>query len=166
MQLRAILIFFSAICGYALFGQNVKKLKVLSIQKDSCCTYEITLKNESDSIVCILHSLYVNLTSGIPQGLALYQKNEYKDSYSLHYALKDTLYDFDPPAYKGELILPYQILRFKVKTAFVEKKIVNLSFECFYLNDLCYKDFLKDMKQVGLWFTKYKRVEKIIELAR
>ena len=150
----------------SLLAQNVKKLKVLSIQKDSCCTYEIAVKNESDSIVCMLHSLFIDLTTGAPQGVALYQKTEYQNSYSLHYSFKDTLYDFDPIPYKGEWLLPYQTLQFKIRIAPVEGKQKYLSFECFYLNDFCYRDLMKEMRHVGLWYTKYNRVEKRIELPK
>lgn len=159
------------VANYISFGQQKEQLQVtiLKFEKssDSSCVYYITIKNASDSIACILHSMFISLTNSKPQGLALYQQSKSKEYYSLHYSFSDTLYNFESLPYRGACILPYQTLSFNVMIAPVTgAKARQLSLEYLYIPDFCYKEFMKDMQQMTTWYLKYKRIEKIMELSQ
>src|SRR5688572_26002918 len=96
------------LASFISLGQQTDQLKV-TLQKsnsDSCCIYDLAIKNVSDSTVCILHSMFMNLTSSEPQVLALFQQSKSKEYYSLHYSISDTIYNFESVPYKAECILP------------------------------------------------------------
>jgi hypothetical protein len=157
------------LASYTSIGQPAEQLKVAVLRSDSsgdsCCVYRVTIKNASDTTVCILHSMFINLTSSVPQGLALYQQDKTKEYYSFHYSMKDTLYTFESLPYRAECILPYQTLEFTIKVRqALKKKDQQLSFEYLYEPDFCYNSFMKAMQKMTTWYLKYKRLEKIIEL--
>lgn len=153
--------------SFTSWGQQAEQLKV-TLQKsnnDSCCVYNLSIRNESDSTVCILHSMFMNLTSSEPQGLALYQQSKSKEYYSLHYSVSDTAYNFESVPYRAECILPHQTLGFKIQVyRSVNEKVRQLSFDYLYISDFCYKNLMKDMQKMTTWYLKYKPKEKIMEL--
>ena len=133
--------------------------------KDSCCIYNMSIKNRSDSVLCILHSMFMSLTSVQPQVLSVFEKNMDFDDFSFQYSVGDTSYTFEVMPYIGELILPYQQLSFKIKLLWSDgRKPGRLRFEYIYLNDLSYRKFQEEMKQVASWYNKYTRMEKFIDL--
>jgi hypothetical protein len=133
--------------------------------KDSCCVYVMSIKNNSDSCLCILHSLFINLTSEKPQGLAVYGSDKKSEQYAFQYSFKDTGYTFEVVPYAGELVLPYQKLVFKIRLLpFKNDKARSIGFEYFYLNDFSYRGFMGQMKKVGSWYYKYKRLKETISL--
>jgi len=133
--------------------------------KDSCCIYVMSIKNNTDSSLCILHSLFINLTSEKPQGLAVYSWDKKSEEYSFQYSFKDTGYTFEVVPYIGELILPYRKLLFKIRLLpFKNDKTKSVGFEYFYLNDFSYRDFMGQMKKVGSWYYKYNRLKETVPL--
>ena len=156
-----------------IFGRTFAQQKdILSVSltksdssKGSCCVYVMSVKNNSDSSVCLLHSLFINLTSEKPQGLAVYSSDEKSEEYSFQYSFKDTGYTFEVVPYIGELILPYQKLLFKIRLLpFKNDKARTISFEYFYLNDFSYHNFMAQMKKVGSWYYKYNRLKETLSL--
>jgi hypothetical protein len=153
------------------WGQQIEQLRVtlskLANNEDSCCVYSVIVKNVSDSTVCILHSIFLNLTSNKPQGIAVYQQGKSKVQYSLRYSLSDTAYNFESVPYRAECILPYQTLSFKIIIAdTLNEKTKYLNFEYLYTPDFCYKNFMKDMRKMTSWYIKYRRLEKTLELPK
>jgi hypothetical protein len=149
------------------FAQQTDMLSVTLAKdgshKDSCRLYTMSIKNNSDSSLCILHSLFINLNSEKPQGLAVYGSDKKSEEYRFQYSFKDTGYTFEVVPYLGEMILPYQKLLFKIRLLpFKNEKARSVSFEYFYLKDFSYRDFIGQMKKVGSWYCKYNRlIEKI-----
>ena len=135
--------------------------------KDSCCIYNMSIKNRSDSTLCILHSIFIRLTLGSPQGLALIKNNNNEENYNFQYSFKDTAYDLESSPFWGELILPHQTLSFKIRILPSNNdKTKHLSFEYLYLNDFSYKKFMGEMKHVGSWYYKYTRMKKSIDFPK
>jgi hypothetical protein len=166
---RTKLFLLLMLASYTSIGQPAEQLKVAVLRSesngDSCCVFSVAIKNASDTTVCILHSMFINLTSSVPQGLALYQQGKTEEYYSFHYSMKDTLYTFESLPYRAECILPYQTLEFKIRVRqALNKKNQQLSFEYLYAPDFCYSNFMKAMQQMTTWYLKFKRQEKIIEL--
>jgi hypothetical protein len=165
IKVLALLLIIS--CG--TFAQQRDMLSVSLTKsdsgKDSCCIYVMSVKNNSDSSLCLLHSLFINLTSEKPQGLAVYSSDKKSEEYSFQYSFKDTGYTFEVVPYIGELILPYQKLLFKIRLLpFKNDKARTVSFEYFYLNDFSYRDFMAQMKKVGSWYYKYNRLKETLSL--
>jgi hypothetical protein len=168
-NIRVYLFLLLLLTSCGTFGQSTEQLQVTVLRSesksDSCCVYNVAIKNKSDTTVCILHSMFINLTSSLPQGLALYQQDEYKEYYSFHYSMRDTLYTFETLPYRAEGILPYQTLEFKVKVRRpLNKKYQQLSFEYLYAPDFCYSSFVKAMQQMTTWYLKFKRLKKTVDL--
>lgn len=166
--MRIFLFLVFILRGFAAFNQSTSDLQVTLLKSekksDSCCVYNVTIKNLSDSITCILHSMFMNLKSSEPQGLPLHFQRTLPRFYSLGYSFRDTAFEFESTPYRGEFILPYQSLHFKVKIVPGNEMGKQLSFEYLYVPDFCYKDFMKDMQQMTTWYRKYKRKEKRMEL--
>ena len=141
---------------------NVSKNEI----KDGYCIYDLSVQNKSDSIACLLHSIFIDLTADTPQGLAVYIKGRNKEEYSLHRSFEDTTYDAEAMPRKGECILPHQTLNFKIqilKSRDDRSKYLTVSY--FYLTDMCYKDLKKEMKdKVGNWYYKYNRLKQSVKL--
>jgi hypothetical protein len=135
------------------------------VDKDSCHVYTMSIINNNDSSVCVLHSLFINLTSENPQGLAVYSADTNSEEYRFQYSFKDTGYNFEVVPYLGELILPYQKLTFKIRVLPSKNdKARTISFEYFYLNDFSYRDFMAQMKKVGSWYYKYNRLKEMLSV--
>ncbi len=47
-----------------------------------------------------------------------------------------------------------------------ENKIKTFGFEYLYLDDLCYKEFVKGSNKMGSWYRKYERLAKVLELPK
>jgi hypothetical protein len=166
--MRIFLFLVFMLGGFATFSQSAGELQVTLIKSDksgdSCCIYNVTINNLSDSVACILHSMFMNLKSSQSQGLPLHFQRTAQRFYSLGYSFRDTAFEFESTPYRGECILPYQSLQFKVMIVPGNEMGKQLSFEYLYVPDFCYKDFMKDMQQMTTWYLKYKRNEKKIEL--
>lgn len=139
---------------------HAEKMKL----NNSCSVYEIEIKNNSDSVALILHSMFMDLTSKNPQGLALYEKNTPAESYSFDYAFQDTIYDVESQAYRSEFVMPYQTLRFKITINSSNGKRKLLSFKYFFINDFCYRNLRNEMREMTTWYLKYEILKKNIEL--
>jgi hypothetical protein len=167
--MKTTLLFVLILVNTNIVGQQTETLLInvsKSEVKDGFYIYDISVQNRSDSIVCMLHSIFVNLTADIPQGLALYIKSKDEEEYSLHRSFEDTTYDAEAMPRKGECILPRQTLNFKIKILQPTNNISKyLTVQYFYLTELCYKDFIKEMKnKVGSWYYKYNRLQKSVKI--
>jgi hypothetical protein len=167
--MKTIPFFILFLIGTKIFGQQAESLLVNILKsetKDSFYICDISVQNKSDSIVCILHSIFMNLTADTTQGIALYFKNKEKQEYSLHRAFEDTTYIAEAIPQKGEVILPHHTLYFKIKILKTANDILKyLTIQYFYLTDLCYEDFKREMKnKVGSWYYKYNRLKKSVKI--
>jgi hypothetical protein len=163
------LITISALLLTMVFVQAQKMEPMVAVTKDAAAQkfgiYQIVIKNRSDSILCILHSLTLTLTESQPQVLAMPDKNPDNDDFSLQYSADDTGRAYEVEPYLGEVVLPGQSLVFKVQPLFSDpQKPARLSFEYIYLNDFCYGRFLDEMKKVGSWYKKYSRSEAVVKI--
>lgn len=114
----------------------------------------MSINNFSDSVICILHSHFILLSVGNnPQTLAAMEKSETNERYDLKQAAKDTLVTYEVPQYRGSIILPYQGLNFSIVIASSPKEQF-LSIDYFYLFDIDYRKFKKEMI-IGRWYQKY-----------
>ena len=133
---------------------------------DRFSNYEISIQNGSDSVICILHSIFIDLTTDVPKGLPLYSKSKEREEFILSRSFDDTTYDAEAAPRKGEFILPHQTLNFRVKIL----KPTNLTpkyltMQYFYLINFCYNDLKIAMKDnVGSWYYKYARFKKSVKL--
>jgi hypothetical protein len=164
-----ILLFSVFVLGrLTTISQSTDKLQVTLLKAqpkgDSCCVYNITIKNLSDSVACILHSMFMNLKSTMPHGLPLHFQRNSPRFYSLSYSFRDTTFQLESTPYRGECIFPYQSLQFEVIIVPGNEMGKQLRFEYLYVPDFCYNAFMKNMQQMTTWYLKYKRKEKIIEL--
>jgi hypothetical protein len=158
--MKAIVIILGLLLANRCLAQlEVKVLK--SAYTDDASVYEVSITNKTDSIACILHSIFLDLTSKRLMGLPLdeYQRVDTSDLFSLEFTYRDTLNTFESTVYRGECILPYQTLNFKVMVTDPPKgRVQKFSFEYFYTSDLCYRQFMQEMKMVGFWYRKYQRL--------
>lgn len=166
---RTKLFILLILASYNSISQSPEQLNVTVLKSendsDSYCVYRVSIKNASDSTVCILHSMFIDLTSSATQELALYQQTKAKEYYSFKYSMRDTLYTFESLPYRAECILPYQTLEFKIRVRqALKKRDQQLSFEYLYEPDFCYNSFMKAMQKMTTWYLKFERLEKIIEL--
>jgi len=136
------------------------------VSDSNFCIYNVLIENKSDSVACLLHSVFMNLTSDAPQGLALFIKNKHRIMYHFRYSFEDTTIIAEVILYKSEIILPHHVLNFKIKTQKVKDNLSKyLTFEYFYPIDFCYSDFIKDMdKAKSKWYLKYDRRKKEIKM--
>lgn len=166
-----LILFIVLICvSTNVFGQQAETLLVNAskneISNDGFYVYDISIKSRSDSIVCILHSIFMNLTIDTPQGLAVYIKKKEQEEYSLHLAFEDTTYIAEAMPRKGEFIFPRQTLNFKIKILKPTNDTPkSLTIQYFYLEGMCYGDFKTAMKEkVGSWYYKYNRLKKSVKI--
>lgn len=157
------------LAGHIGFGQQIRPLQV-SILKASTdsgyAVYEVAINNKSDSVVCVLHSMFISLgDNSQPHGLGLYRKTKSEEYYSLHYSEQDTLYNFESLPYRAECVLPYRSLSFKIRVPYGGSKMKQqFDFEYLYMADFCYKEFVKSMQKMTTWYLKYSRIEKAVQL--
>ncbi len=168
--MKPIFFFILILFNTSILAQPAESLLVTVSKNETVkvgfCVYDVSIQNRSDSIVCILHSIFMNLTTDIPQGLALYIKSKEKEEYSLHRSFEDTTYDAEAMPRKGECVLPHQTLNFKVKILKAANDTPEyLTIQYFYLADLCYESLKTEMKnKVGSWYYKYNRLKKSIKI--
>jgi hypothetical protein len=172
MMIKTIILVFLICNCYSLFSQNKESGLLVDVSKSSRnlkgrSFYDIKITNNTDSIVCVLHSLHLNLFSGKPQGLALNNETKEREEYRLYYSFKDTTYDYDASSilYIGECILPGRFLQFTVYVLSTDsKRKKDLGFEYLYLKDFCYREFVSKMQNVGSWYKSYNRLTRNVLL--
>lgn len=134
--------------------------------RDNRYIYTITIKNESHTPACILHSIFINLFNRPPQRLAVYDNTDSSELYSLEYAARDTLYDYEGSVnnFNGELILPLQEIKFQI-LLLKSDKAKKMKFEYVRVENFCYPEFRNEIfKDATQWYKKYKRIQRLIEL--
>jgi hypothetical protein len=166
-MLKAIKLPLLLLLAIDVHGQQSNPL--VALKKDTTINgisiYNMSITNNSDSILCVLRSLFVSLTLDAPQVFAPYGANSDFDDFTLEYSAIDTAHNFEVTPYIGELILPGQKLSFKIELLFSnKKKLGRLRFKYIYLNDLEYRKFMLEMRKVGSWYYKYTRHEKSVDL--
>lgn len=164
MKLLLPFLFF----GLPLLGQERQlstSITLLPASADTCCVYQVSIKNITDSIVCILHSMFIDLASSQPKGLPVNDQKLGKVRYSLDQSFRDTLLDAASFPYRGELILPYQSLTFRILLPKVDADRTNLfDFKYIYLKDIQYRQFMREMQKLTSWYRKYEIFEQTLEL--
>lgn len=113
-----VVVILPTLISIACAAQSVERIRIIlekeDVNNDSCCIYLVTIKNVSDSIVCVLHSMFMDLTSSKPQELALYEQTSSLVYFSMHYSKEDVKYDYESTPSRAEAILPYATLRFRL----------------------------------------------------
>jgi len=162
-----LLLVFNCIRG---FGQVNDSLLVQTFRESESengfSTYLISIQNLRRTPVCIMHSIFMHLIESPAQELAVFQNDGSTELYSLEYTMRDTLYDYGGPIqnFNGEIILPRQQIKFRLAllSSNLDKK---LKFEFFPVPEFCYPDFKNAIfKNATVWYQKYKRQQRIIEL--
>jgi hypothetical protein len=153
--------------GYSQIGDSlmVTAMKEEKLQ-DNYSLYTVIMKNVSDTPICILHSIFINLFYEPPQKLAVADKTKSADIYSLEYSARDTLFDYEGSInnFNGEIILPLQEIKFKLLLLRTNKER-ELKFEYVQIENFCYPEFKNEIfKNATQWYKKYKRIQRIIEL--
>ena len=139
-------------------------MKTIS-SNDSFSIYNVSIKNFSDSITCILHSHFILLSIGNdPQSLAALALDKKDVSYNLKEAARDTLFTYEVPQYRASIILPYQALYFEIKVSASSKEQF-LSIDYFHLFDIHYRKF-QDGMLLGRWYERYHLNTKKIPLPK
>jgi hypothetical protein len=156
-------------CGNG-FSQTLDTILVTISRDEKPRTdlYTVTIKNISDTPVCILHSIFINLFYDPPQQLADYKKVNSTELYSLDYAARDTSIDYEGPIdnLNGEVILPLQEIKFRLLIP-DSNKDKKLQFEYVRIVHFCYPEFKNEIfKDATTWHRKYKKRTQIIELAK
>jgi hypothetical protein len=170
IALTLLIIHFS--CAVFSQSKDTLLLKVTKAKSEETrnSLYNVIAYNASTRPICILHSSFINLFDGDAQAqrLALFNKNESSELYSLIYVAKDTLIDYEGPNdnYNGEIILPHQYIEFSLLIPSGSDKKKYLQFDYLYLTDLCYNSFEKEIfKDATHWHRKYTKYKKMVELA-
>jgi hypothetical protein len=130
--------------------------------------YEVTIRNGRVAPVCIMHSAYINLFLDPPQRLALLGSEKSKQLFSLHYAARDTLnnYEKSNPNYNGEIVLPLQEIKFRL---LIPRSDANKSilFEYIILNDFCYNEFKAAIyRNAATWYSRYRKHEYVSDISQ
>lgn len=166
MKTLSLILFL--LVNIATFGQSTKPLIVTAskgYEKGEYLVYDISVENNSDTVVCILHSKFINLNSSEPQGLALYKINREKGEYSMGWSFEDTTYSSWGTPKKGELLLPHQNIKFKIlilKSSGIQNYIL---VDYFNVSDFCYTEFIKQMTDnPSRWYSKFKVVKLTIKI--
>jgi len=163
MILRDLFFMFcclTPICALCQIQENVSVSIIRTKESnDSLALYNVQINNDTDSILCIPHSIYFDLreTVDLPKGLAVYKSSNETSFYNLIYAFGDTT--IDPQFYptSANFLLPHQKLEFEISLRKSNKKKC-LVFKYVQLFDLCYRSFLHEMQ--GHWLRKYTVIEK------
>lgn len=164
MNYRNLLILiFQFVFLYQGTSQNLEKVQVIVKKeadlKNGFFAYRLQINNNSDSILCIPHSMFFDLneTQDYPRELAIYSHTNDKDYFDLNRATGDT--SRDPQFYPApaDLLLPRQKLDILISLKDTKKEKIFI-LEYVPLFELDYRKFLHEMK--GNWLTKYKVIEK------
>jgi hypothetical protein len=127
--------------------------------------YEVSVRNYSDSIVCVIHSIFVNLNASEPQGITLFTSDKDNEMYNLKRSFEDTSYNSWGIPQKGAFVLPYQSLKFKIKLLGLNDKWKELMVNYIYFVNLCYKEIITEMKEEpGRWYNKFNQKSKSVKL--
>lgn len=129
--------------------------------------YNVTMKNFSDTPVCILHSIFINLFYDPAQQLAVIHSTSSAEFYSLSYSAKDTTIDYEGPInnFNAEIILPLQEIKFRLLLSSTSNKVTSLEFEYARIANLCYPEFKQAIfRDATQWHKKYKRIQRAIAL--
>ena len=149
--MRNLFILIALIISNSSFAQN-KDIIIKSEKKDSI-TYNIIIINNSDSILCLLTSVFLSHTKECE--LAIYDKTDNQIIYSLNYLIEDSRFDSALPIYRAECIFPNQTLFVSIKiTKYNEKYKKSLRLNFFYKKNLCYKSFNKEIHKRN-WVKNY-----------
>lgn len=167
MKFTSLFFCFFFYCACYCQKKDVLSVEVAKVgyAQDSSIIYGISITNFSDSIICILHSHFILLSAGnSPQALAVTENEGKRESYLLTQSARDTLFAFEIPQYRASIILPYQMLNFKIQVAGSQKEQF-LSIEYFQIFDMCYRKFKNEML-IGRWYQKYHLLNKSVELPK
>lgn len=170
-MLRTISIILLIVSGIPGFCQR-KDYIIFQIKKDSTAEsgfdrFSVRAYNPSDTPVCIMHSIFINLIEEPPQKLAVFRSNYTQGQlFSLEYTMRDTAIDYegDIVNFNAEPILPLQDIKFSL---LIPKSSVprRIKMEYLLVPDLCYKDFKKRIfENATNWYFPYKRIKKELVL--
>jgi hypothetical protein len=172
INLKIVFFFLLISCCHKGVCQKTDSVFVVTLKSDETqagfSTYSITIKNTSQTPVCILHSPFINLVFDPPQGLHILNTSGSIEIYSLEYTMRDTIYDYEGPInnFNGEIILPLQEIKFQI-TIKNSDRTKKLKFEYFPVKAFCYPEFKNEIfKNAAQWHKKYNRIEKFIELPK
>ena|SRR5581483_5841727 len=166
-QIVNILFFLSAllICNI-VEGQNQDTL-VTNVSKmeanGNSIVYHMSIRNNSSQPLCILHSVFINLNAQLPQSIVPYSTNKTQEYFGLSYSAEDTAMILERTLYDGEILMPHQIVNFKLLIPQTDKAKM-LYFEFISFEDFCYKKLKEDMKRTATWYNIYTRSKVDVKL--
>jgi hypothetical protein len=138
-------------------GQDTLVTRISRLESNnSSIIYDVKVRNVTGEPVCILHSVFIDLNAGVPQSIVPYNSNKTEEFFGLSYSAKDTTMVFERTLYDGELLMPHQVLNFKVAVPKTEKKKI-LYYEFIVFPDFCYGKIKEEMKKTATWYNSYVR---------
>jgi hypothetical protein len=138
---------------------NVSKLETSS----SSFVYAMSIRNINNQPICILHSVFIDLNALSVQSIVPYSVNKTEEYFGLSYSAQDTTMILERTLYDGEMLMPNQVVNFKVSIPQTGKSKI-LYFEFIVFPDFCYMKLKEDMKKTATWYNNYKMSKVVIKL--
>lgn len=127
---------------------NNPDIKIALVSKETSM-YQVTLYNNSDSVLCILSSAFGKYRKDACDTLSILSNK----NYDISYALLDSRFDPFTPLKKKLCILPHQELNFTIRLEELKPNSF-LRLQYFYSNDYSLSNDRKETKK-PLWYKKY-----------
>jgi len=140
--------------------EKIERSKVEGLQK-----IYITLKNSSDSAICILHSSFLFERDSVVQYLPVYRQTKNREFYALWWDEFNSDASVEALKYNGFVLLPGIKKEIVVEVQVLKKLDKYLLFEYIIIADYSYEK-LKNEKMNNAWYAKYHRNKKEIHLVQ
>ena len=159
---KLIIILFSLIASIFLNAQTLRELscEVVKLNKiaNSQFSYELHVKNNTDSTYCLQYSYLIADAIKGDSIIELYSYYENAETpfFSLNFPKLIENRDFQKAPLQGIILMQGNCL--SIHFSIPEDKVKNiLKLNFLLVDDFCYKDFIKSMRNnISSWYTKYK----------
>lgn len=159
MERQKLLLFLLLTISVSLFAQSdsgkISLLRFQEIKTDSANFHSFVILNNTDSFVCILHSIWNYFDTDFPQTLPIWNCNSKTNVYHFVLSEIDLKITGERINYKSIILSPHSAKHFKIVFhKWENRKINKLQFDYISFSNVCLKEF-EEQQTDFLWYRKY-----------